>query len=1143
MPKTMQRTVLTVLSLLLVLGSLHAAEILPGKMVVKFKDPQLRATTLAELNPLTAAPAFPHFSSRHPLARIYTLTFPESTDIETLTGRLATDANIEYAEPLYVHHTYRLSQPADLRQCRPNDEYANLDPEDPEYQWALDKMEMFEAWCTTTGDPNVLIAIIDTGMDMDHPDLVDQYYVNPNEIENGIDDDQNGLVDDLTGWDLVDGDNNPQGTATHGTMVGGIASAVTNNSIGIAGIGYSCALLPIRAGQSTDITFGYQGILYAAVMGADIINCSWGRSGRYSHFENDILQTVTEMGSLVIAAAGNEGTDALHWPAAYENVLSVGNTNENDVLVSNSNYGTWLDVCAPGASIRTTHVNGGYTTSGGTSLAAPQVAGLAGLVKSLHPDWTPQQIAAQIIATADPIDSFNLEQLAGKLGSGRVNGRRAVTETTEFVRYEHYQINDPDGDGVVERNELEQSLELAVTLRSLLSDVPNVTGTLTTNDEFVSITDGSATFGTLVQNQLQSNDADPFQIVASVTTPNHHRVEFELEITADGGFHTTDRFAIYLKPSYRQHRVGAIDCAVSDRGVSGWGYLASNDLEVIGMRYPQDRPWDFGFGGSLVVGASVDWMAEGYGNNTSDPNAWTTTADGSLILSSSEQADESGIAVYEAESAAGESYRVTQTTFAWADAPNNDFVIYRFRLRNTGEHPLTNVHAGYFWDFDVPGDIYGFSENLADFDEALDVGYAYHATRDTLPYAGLQLLSETAYAFRVISNSTDVYPTGDISDRKLYEYLGVNEPIIQSQPMDLSLLLGVAPFDLAVGEAKDLAFAFLAGDDLADLQANAQAAREIYSTLTIPDLVVTPESYDFGVVPVGENRTATFTLRNEGTADLTIDQITITGTHATAFELTRGGNTTLLTPNQSAELDVQFSPIQSGMHNAQVVIQVGNSSEAILLGGIGLSENEAVLQIEPEQLDFGAVLLGTTVTKQLVLTNAGNTDLSIQKMTIRGANFRDFELVSPQTWIISPNLSATITLEFTPQTEGSKSALLEITSNAFSSPDEVNLSGDVAIFEGPCPNPHSRTEHGARPVIFEYLDAASTVQLFTLDGDLVREAGPADIDTGLTCDGQSSLVWKWDTTNANGTPVAPGVYVYVISVSGTIKTGKVAILR
>ena len=363
-------------------------------------------------------------------------------------------------------------------------------------QWALNNIgqtggienadiDAVEAWDIETGNPEIIIAIIDSGIDLYHPDLVNNIWENSDEIpDNDIDDNNNGYVDDFNGYDFIFEDNDPYPLDHngHGTVMSGVISAMTNNEIGISGITWNCKIMPVKvvdANWTASSNSIFDGIKYAADNGAKIICMAFMMFPSSSLKE--AINYAYEKGILLICAAGNNGNDRKTYPAAYENVMAVAGTDHSDHRMEhyyefngvwvNSSYGDWVDIAAPGEDIYTTQptyyvtscdtwgAQLNYDVVSGTTLATPVIAGVAALVFSKNPDYYPDKVRAILKANCDPYDS-NFD-----LGCGRVNAYKALMEFNsepekpdapdgpssgkpgEFYDYSAYTI-DIDGDQI-----------------------------------------------------------------------------------------------------------------------------------------------------------------------------------------------------------------------------------------------------------------------------------------------------------------------------------------------------------------------------------------------------------------------------------------------------------------------------------------------------------------------------------------------------------------------------------------------------------------------------------------------------------------------------------------------------------------------
>ncbi|MCA9779626.1 MAG: S8 family serine peptidase [Candidatus Eremiobacteraeota bacterium] len=312
----------------------------------------------------------------------------------------------------------------------PNDERASE-------LWGLEAIDAPGAWKQTTGSRSgPVIAVLDTGIDADHPDLAANLWTNPGEIPgNGIDDDGNGVVDDVHGYNATDGSGNPFDDIGHGTHCAGTIGAVGDNEIGVAGVNWQARLMPVKMminGEGT-VADTVRAVLYATENGADITSNSYG--GPYSQPEYEAFAASP---LLHICAAGNEGNDndvsrfypdqrPVGYPATFElpNVISVAATSSKERLASFSNYGDQtVDLAAPGVKILSTVPGGGYDTKSGTSMATPHVAGVAGLIAAAYPEATPDQIKTRILANVDKLPSLKGKVLTG----GRLNAARALED-------------------------------------------------------------------------------------------------------------------------------------------------------------------------------------------------------------------------------------------------------------------------------------------------------------------------------------------------------------------------------------------------------------------------------------------------------------------------------------------------------------------------------------------------------------------------------------------------------------------------------------------------------------------------------------------------------------------------------------------
>ena len=293
---------------------------------------------------------------------------------------------------------------ADLDRAR-KAAYVPNDPYWP-YHWHLTNIKADLAWDTVKGDPSVVVAVMDTGLETSHPDLAANVWVNPGEIAgNGVDDDGNGYVDDVNGYDFAYGDPSPDDVYGHGTACAGIVAAVQDNAIGVTGVAPRSKLAGIKAAINSGYFYDSANVpafLYCADMGFKVISMSFF-SDEVTPAERDAVDYCWSKGVVLVAAAGNSTSVIPYYPGAYEKVIAVAATDTANNPAWFTDYGSWVDVAAPGVSIATTSTFGGYTTGfAGTSAATPHVAGLAALLFAANSSATNADVRAALEDTATP---------------------------------------------------------------------------------------------------------------------------------------------------------------------------------------------------------------------------------------------------------------------------------------------------------------------------------------------------------------------------------------------------------------------------------------------------------------------------------------------------------------------------------------------------------------------------------------------------------------------------------------------------------------------------------------------------------------------------------------------------------------------
>jgi len=479
---------------------------------------------------------------------------------------------------------YSEAEPVNRPYYTPNDQQYNQ-------QWFLPQVRADEAWDlwlpafgVLPGDPSVLLASVDTGVDWSHPDLRNSLWNNLGEDANGngvtviqegnswvfdpgdennIDDDNNGFIDDFIGWDVAgtDGlpDNNPTpktgvssgGTWAHGTHVAGLLNATTDNNTGISSVGFNCKIMSVKSSVEDNnpdvyITDGYDGILYAAKagfysVGNSIINCSWG-STQYSTSGQATIDIAFENYNALIVAAGGNGVEdgwgqeyTEHFPSSFNHVVAVAPLGTGDSWNSWATYHESIDISSPGENIRSTKIGTGYVNWMGSSMASPIVASSIGLLKAQNPSWQNEQLELMIIETADPViyEINSASYLEGRLGKGRVDVYNALTTPLfpklSFVDVDLFMLEGIDNQ--IHQGEIAQ-LSVIIWNEDNWGDATDINLEISTNVPDVSFENSISFISQIQSGGVDINYNDPF-IVEFSNDVEPGLIEFQLNITSN----------------------------------------------------------------------------------------------------------------------------------------------------------------------------------------------------------------------------------------------------------------------------------------------------------------------------------------------------------------------------------------------------------------------------------------------------------------------------------------------------------------------------------------------------------------------------------------------------------------------------------
>ncbi len=807
----------------------------PGRLFLKVRatpgagsmkaDPGLRAALGAALD--SARPISHRATGPLPagLDRLFVVQLARDTDMPVLAAKLSRLPSVEYAEPEWVYELAAV----------PNDSIYALG-----LQAYLANMQVQSAWDvqkSQDGVPRPIVCIVDGGTDWQHEDLLANMWTNPGEIPgNGIDDDSNGFVDDVHGWNFRDNNGNPRGSpatpgnANHGTHTAGLAAAVTNNHVGVASASWNPLLMAVNASDISDggIAYGFEGIVYAADNGAAVVSLSWGSSSG-SQAAQDIIDYATAQGTLVVAAAGNGNTNIPFYPAAYNHVIAVANLKVDDTRYngpSGSNYGGWLDVAACGTSVYSTfdmNATNQYGISTGTSMACPVAAGVAALIKAAHPTWAPLKVGEQLRVTCDNINALN-PGYVDLLGKGRVNALRAVTVTSPAVRATSWTFADADGNGQLNQGE---SVVMSLTVHDYLAPAIGPFYTLSTTSPYVTITDGAQAGSTLMED-ADATLSSAFSFTVSPNAPPGTHLDLRLDITATG--YTDFQFIpIVLEPVFETHDINLVHVSLTGTGGIGWAGFPSA-LGDKGNGFIFAGGPNVLFEGALLLGTSP--------SNLSDAARITNehTDFAPALHSPPVKLTPGPIAPQEIHAAFTDSIntttplgvRVALSSWASATPPDEDFVIVSFEITNRTAAAFDSLWAAVWFDWDI--DEAHFATNRTAYDASRKLGYAWDETPG-LPYVGVTALSGVSAGFSAITNDGSAGPWGifgGFTKAEKWDVLQRGTGTLSAGPNDISNALSSGPYRVPAGGRAFVVFALMAAYNLADLRATADDAASFY---------------------------------------------------------------------------------------------------------------------------------------------------------------------------------------------------------------------------------------------------------------------------------------------------------------------------
>ena len=810
---------------------------LSNTLIVKFKEgasPQTSAQSLQKKGfaPFTVTEAtklFPEESvlkkGTNTLGNIYLLKYSSTEDPVELAKKFSKNKDVEYAEPKYVHRVTVV----------PNDSIFLTGQ-----QINLSRVSATQAWDVTKGDSSVLIAIVDTGVDWAHPDLAAN--ILRDNTGKVIGKDFGGL--NGTPDDDPSEDKSPTGQlAYHGTHVAGIAAAVSDNKIGIASIGYNCTILPVKTSRSDRrdangypfVYYGFEGIKYAADKGAKVINCSWGSSS-FSNYEQEVVDYAVLKGSLIVASAGNENTNAPFYPASYKGVLSVVWGEIDDKRYLGATYGINTDVLSPGTFILSTYpiyTNTLYRQLSGSSMAAPLVTGIAGLVASKFPNYSALQIGEQVRVTTDDIYSngVNPDSIKYLAGKGRANAYRAVSEKNAIsVRATDIKFTEMSGSNFNGLYETGESVNVSISLTNYLAQASNIQITNECSDPAILLLQTSTNIPSLQTMQTVDNAAS-FSFKVAPTAPYNHTVNILLKFSS-GSYNDYQWINVRVNPTYDTHNANKIVMSVTSKGSLGYNDYPTN-TDGQGFRY--DNGDNLMFEGAFMYGTSeTSVMDAARGIQVQSKDFQMVTP---IKLTTAQNGDQSSTATFN-DSGAGNSalgIETKQTGYAFTASPNDKYVLVINELYNKTQNEINNLYVGYFFDWDMPAD--DPVKDSTAFDAEENFGYAFYKDKDVLgTYTGAALISAQNFGYYPINNaatSGDVklFDADEFSEKE--KWTSLSSGIVKQNIgyVDASFVVSGGPYKLSANQNLKVAYVIAAADNLAELRSVIKQSRIKYKTI------------------------------------------------------------------------------------------------------------------------------------------------------------------------------------------------------------------------------------------------------------------------------------------------------------------------
>lgn len=825
----------------------------------------LKGSGLKKLFPFSEIPSIEtDLSGRQlvDLSTLYVLDFQAGVSVEEAVNYLIASEAIEYAEPWYLHENFYI----------PNDPLSDTTGFS-KGAWHHEQIQALEAWDIQKGDSSVLIAVVDAGYKLTHPDLQENLKINTQDPIDGLDNDQDGYIDNYYGgWDLGGdylgsaGDFDPSVGNVHGHWVLGVLGATADNNLGTTGTAFNCSFLPIKAAPDDSlktIFFGYQGIVYAADHGADIINASWGGPVR-SRFGQDVVRYATiNKSAAVIAAAGNTGLNQVFYPAGYEEVISVAGTYFGDTVCcnfqntnGNSTFHHSVNISAPGWQIRSPFGSESYWAWNGTSAAAPVVAAVAGITKAKFPNLTGFQAAQRVRVTADDIIYAVNPQRTDYLGTGRVNMLRAITDSLRpSVRQINFSAENING-GLT--HYAGDTIVLTIDFINYLHASDDLHIKLISQSTGISFLNKDFPVGSVGMMERFSSEKT-FVLKLSEFVPLNFNLELKIVYSdPNTGYKDYEFINLRVNPSWINIEDNRFHTSINSNGNFGFNDFLQQ-AEGLGVQY--NFKTNSLYEGGFLIGNSSSAVSDRIRNIGSRDNDFKIQ--NKIIPTPDDQRTPFTYQATFDDSVASVPLGVTITrnVFVSREPEYDDFIILQYIIQNNNQQPLQNLYAGLFADWDInpranpmTGQLQ--TKNASNYSLPDKLAYSWDKSSGNKDYFGVSVLSEHTFRSFV---TTLFAPSFSFNSQGKFQALS-NIPGLSTataglgnEGEDVMQFTSAGPFSVSAGGTDTVAFALLGGSDLADLQQFSASANNLYYCVIEGKGPVQPFSLSDSIVATGQS--------------------------------------------------------------------------------------------------------------------------------------------------------------------------------------------------------------------------------------------------------------------------------------------------